>query len=131
MKANKLVKGCGPYEVRSISQDRQGIRLEVYPAFPEYNLSVKERNRFEIDQEWLDEPRWAMHRYKGDGGGPGIFTAMALATALENFLNQGYTAEQVKDWKDLNALALKKVRDREKKVMERAFDKMEREQKQS
>lgn len=112
MKASKFIKGCGPYDVHSFSQDRQGVRLVVYPAFPEHNLPEKERknNEAAYDEDWVKEPRWAMHRYKGDGGGPGIFTCMALATAFEEFLNQFYTAEQVEEWKSTNALALKKAR---------------------
>ena len=109
MKANKLIKGCGPYEVHSFSQDRNGVRLVIYPAFPEYNLPEKERkgNEAVYGEEWVKEPRWPLHRYKGDGGGPSIFTCMALATAFEEFLNQCYTPEQIEKWKNTNALALK------------------------
>ena len=116
MRANKLIRGCGPYEVHGFSQDRRGVRLEIYPAFPEYNLPEKERanNETAYGEEWVKEPRWAMHRYNGDGGGPGIFTCMALATAFEQFLNQFYTSKQVEIWKSTNALALKEANKRHK-----------------
>jgi len=79
MKQNKFVRKCGPYKVHSISQDGRGVRLEVFPAFPQYNISEKRQGEKDIDSSWAEEPRWAMHRYKGEGGGPSIFTAMALA----------------------------------------------------
>lgn len=81
MKANKFIKDCGPYEVHSISQAPGGVRLLICPAFPKYGQG------------------WAMSREKGDGGGPSIFTAIALAKELEAFLNQPYTPEQVAEWK--------------------------------
>lgn len=36
MKQSKFIRKSGPYEVLSISQDRHGVRLEIYPAFPQY-----------------------------------------------------------------------------------------------
>lgn len=125
MKHNKYIKKCGPYEVCSISQDGTGVRLEIYPAFPQYNLTEKERQEKGIDPEWVKEPRWAMHRYKGGGGGPGIFTAIALAHEFEEFLNQFYTEEQVQEWKNTNAEALKNVRKRQQKRFERSMAKLE------
>ena len=121
MKSNKFIKDSGPYEVHSISQDRHGVRLEIYPAFPEYNSEQRKG----VDQIWLDDPRWPIHRYKGEGGGPGIFTCMALATAFEEFLNQCYSPEQIKQWKDTNALALKDIRGKEQKRFERHMAKLE------
>jgi hypothetical protein len=116
MRTNKFIKKCGPYEVHSISQDMHGIRLEIYPAFPEYNLTDKERSHKETDAEWIKEPRWPIHRYKGNGGGPGIFTCIALAKELEEFLNQPYTPEQIREWKNTNAQALKNIRESKTKI---------------
>ena len=113
MKQNSFIKKSGPYEVHSISQDCHGVRLEVYPAFPEYNLT--EKRRANAPEEWQKEPRWVIHRYRGDGGGPGMFTALALAAAFEDFLNQVYTKEQVDQWKKDNAEALEKVRDKQQR----------------
>ena len=123
MKGNKYIKKCGPYEVRSISQDGHGVRLEVYPAFPQYNISVKRQSEKYIDQRWKDDPRWPIHRYAGYGGGPGIFTAIGLAEEFEIFLNQPYTDEQVDEWKKTNATALKKVRDKVNKAFEKTMNK--------
>jgi hypothetical protein len=121
MKADKFIKASGPYEVCSISQDGHGVRLEVYPAFPEYNSKQQKG----IDTIWLNDPRWPIHRYKGEGGGPGIFTCMALARAFEDFLNQCYTPEQVEQWKATNAEALKDVRAKEQKRFEKHMAKLE------
>jgi hypothetical protein len=99
MKQNKFIKECGPYKVHSISQDCHGVRLVIYPAFPQYNLIDRERAEEGIDESWVNEPRWALHRYKGDGGGPSIFTAIALANAFEEFLNQHYTENEIMAWK--------------------------------
>lgn len=110
MKQDKFIRKCGPYEVISVSQDMNGVRLLVFPAYPLYNLTEKEQDG--VDKSWIDQPEWALHRYKGEGGGPGIFTAIALAEAFEKFLNQPYTEQQVIDWKNLNAKALKKVRNK-------------------
>lgn len=109
MKSDKFIKASGPYEVCSISQDGHGVRLEVYPAFPDYNSKQQK----DVAQIWLDDPRWPIHRYKGEGGGPGIFTCIALAKAFEDFLNQCYSPEQIEQWKATNALALRKVREKE------------------
>ena len=126
MKANRFIKKCGPYEVHSISQGMDGVRLEIYPAFPEYNISEKRQQEKDTDPSWAKEPRWALHRYKGDGGGPGIFTAIALAKEFEEFLNQFYSEEQVEEWKKTNAEALKKVRDKAQKRFEKAMAKQEK-----
>lgn len=126
MKQNRYIKKCGPYEVHSISQDGRGIRLEIHPAFPQYNLPEKERPQKDIDSLWAKEPRWSIHRYKGEGGGPSIFTVMALAQEFETFLNQDYTEEEIATWKGTLDEALKKVRDADKRRMDKAFAKMER-----
>jgi len=127
LKINRSVKQAGPYEVVSISQDGQGVRLEVYPAFPEYNISEKRRQEKDIDPCWKKDPRWPINRYKGRGGGPGIFTAISLAQEFEKFLNQSYTPEQVDEWKKTNAEALKKVRDQAQKAFEKRMAKVEKE----
>lgn len=129
MKQNRFIKKCGPYEVHSISQDAQGVRLEIYPAFPQYNLTKKEQEGKYIDPSWAKEARWPIHRYKGEGGGPSIFTAIGLAKEFEEFLNQAYTEKEVKDWKATLGEALKKVRDGAKRRFEKAMAKMEKEQK--
>jgi len=121
MKADKFIKTSGPYEVCSISQDVHGVRLEVYPAFPEYNSKQQKG----VDTIWLDDPRWSIHRYKGEGGGPGIFTCIALARAFEDFLNQCYTPEQVEQWKATNAEALKDIRAKKQKRFEKHMAKLE------
>lgn len=127
MKRNRFIKKCGPYEVYSISQDGQGVRLVIHPAFPQYNITEKRQQEKDIDSSWAKERRWPIHRYKGEGGGPGIFTAITLAKEFEEFLNQPYTEEQVKEWKKTNAEALKKVRDRAQRSFEKAMAKVEKE----
>lgn len=109
MKQNRYVRKAGPFVVHSISQDGHGVRLVVYPAFPQYNLSDKKRQREDIDPSWQAEPRWAIHRLRGDGGGPGIFTAMGLAQEMQNFLNQPYSEAEVQEWKATLKEALAKV----------------------
>lgn len=126
MKTNKFIKRCGPYEVHSISQDMHGIRLVVYPAFPQYNISEKRRTEKDVDPSWTKEPRWSLHRYKGEGGGPSIFTTMALAREFEKFLNQPYSEDEVKEWKATLDKALKKVRLQETKRVEKVFAKAEK-----
>jgi hypothetical protein len=123
MKKNKFISECGPFEVHSISQDGEGIRLTIYPAFPKYNISAKRQLEKDIDPSWAAEPRWAMHRYKGEGGGPGVFTAIALAREMEAFLNQNYSAESVEEWKALNKKALEKVHNARQKKFEKAMKK--------
>jgi len=123
MKQNKFIRKCGPFEVHSISQDGYGVRLEIYPAFPRYNLHLGAKQRKGIDPSWAADPRWAIHRQKGDGGGPSIFTVIALANELEAFLNQPYTKSEVESWKDTLAEALKDVRMKAWKQMEKAFAK--------
>ena len=87
VKANKYIKECGPYKVNSISQDGQGVRLVIYPAFPEY------------------EDNWPISRVKGEGGGPSIYSALGLAREMEGFLNQPYDSELIKGWhQTLNSL---------------------------
>ncbi len=124
MKQSKFIRQCGPYEVHSYSQDGHGVRLEVFPAFPKYNLSDKDAA--DADPSSQTERRWAVHRLKGDGGGPGIFTAIALAAEFEAFLNQPYSEKEVKDWKKTLAVALKKVRERDQKRFDRAVARFEK-----
>lgn len=122
MKRNKYIKQCGPYKVYSISQDGRGPRLEVYPAFPQYNLSEKERQAKYVAPEWLKEPRWAIHRLKlGNGGGPSIFSVMGLAEEFEEFLNQKYSPEEVEAWKKTLAEATAEIRAKDQKSFERAM----------
>ena len=121
MKQSKFIRKCGPYTVTSISQDGAGVRLIVFPRFPQYDLTIKQAEKETTNPSWVADPRWPSHRYKGEGGGPGIFTAIALAKELEEFLNQPYTETQVTDWKELLAMALKKVNDRIKKRFEKAM----------
>ena len=129
MKQNRLIRNCGPYEVHSISQDGHGVRLEIFPAFPKYNLSPKEKEQAgkDIDPWWVKDPRWPIHRYSGRGGGPGIFTAIALAREFEEWLNQFYTEEEVTNWKTTLGEALKKVRDKAQRRFEKAMAKQEKE----
>ena len=126
MKSNKLIKQSGPYEVHSISQDGEGVRLVIYPAFPQYNLSEEGQKKKTTDPSWAKEPRWAIHRLKDEGGGPSIFTAMALAEAFEEFLNQSYSEGEVTAWKQTLDKALEKVRQRAKKRFEKVMAKLER-----
>ena len=100
MKQNRFIKKCGPYKVVSISQDGHGVRLNIYPAFPKYNLTEKEISKGHIDPSWAKEPRWPMHRYIREGGGPSIFTAIALAEEFEEFLNQHYSEAEIQEWKN-------------------------------
>ena len=123
MKQSKFIRKCGPYEVISISQDGRGVRLEIYPAFPQYNISPERQAEKDINPSWTKEPRWAIHRYKGEGGGPSIFTAIALAQEFEEWLNQFYTTEEVSNWKSTLATALKKVRDKIQKRFEKSIEK--------
>ena len=126
MKQSKFIRKCGPYEVHSISQDGRGVRLEIYPAFPQYNITAKRQSEKDIDRCWAEESRWAIHRASGEGGGPGIFTAIALAREFEEWLNQFYSQEEVKNWKATLAIALKKVRDKAQRQFDKAMAKLER-----
>ena len=126
MKSNKFIKKCGPYKVHSISQDDHGVRLEIFPAFSQYNLTPKEQAKGYIDESWAKDPRWAIHRLKCEGGGPSIFAAIALAEEFEEFLNQCYTEANVKEWKDTLAEALKMVTARSQKRFEKAMAKQEK-----
>jgi len=110
MKQSKFIRKCGPYEVYSISQDRHGVRLEIYPAYPQY-------------EEFSDGFSWAIHRQNGDGGGPSIFTAIALAKEFEEWLNQFYSEAKVNNWKTTLGRALKKVREKAQKRFEKAMEK--------
>lgn len=60
----------------------------------------------------------------GDGGGPGIFTAIALAKEFEAFLNQWYSEDQVKTWQDNLAKATEKINKQDQKKFERAMAKI-------
>jgi hypothetical protein len=79
----KSVKEAGPYYITSHSQGRGIVYFMVYPAFPEYNSK---------------EFQWAESRYKGSGGGPGIFSSIATARVLGEFLNSVYPASEVDGW---------------------------------
>ena len=125
MKQNKFIRQCGPYEVHSISQDGHGVRLEIFPAFPQYDITPKRQAEKDIAPSWAKEPRWALHRYKGEGGGPSIFTAMALAEEFERFLNQHYSEPVIENWKATLAIGLKEVRDKTQKQFEEAMRKIE------
>lgn len=127
MKQSKFIRKSGPYEVHSISQDGYGVRLEIFPAFPQYNLTEKQQKEQYIDPSWAKEPRWPIHRYKGEGGGPSIFTCIALAKEFEEFLNQPYSKEEVENWKATLGEALRKVRERAKRQFEKAMKKVEAE----
>lgn len=99
MKQSKFIRKCGPYKVRSISQDARGVRLEVFPAFPAYDKDFKPLNT-----------KWAINRFlKKQGGGPGIFTAISLAQEFEDFLNQPYSEAAVKEWEKTLSKALPDV----------------------
>lgn len=125
MKQSKFIRKSGPYEVHSISQDGHGVRLEIYPAFPQYDLTEKERAEKDIDPSWAKEPKWALHRFKGEGGGPSIFTAIALAQEFEIWLNQFYSEREVENWKSTLGIALKKVRDKAQRRFEKSMAKIE------
>lgn len=114
MKQSKFIRKCGPYKVHSISQDMHGVRLEVFPAFPEY------------DKDFSDGTKWAISRLKNQqGGGPSIFTAMALAREFEEFLNQPYPEAEVVEWKKTLDKALEKVKKQSQKRFEKAMAKLE------
>lgn len=84
----------------------------VYPAFPKY-------------EEFSDGVPWAIQRVKGEGGGPSIFTAIALATEMENFLNQPYDEDSITRWKSiLNSLfgILRKKQKHDRKVAKKLPD---------
>lgn len=83
MRQVKSVKQSGPFLVQSHSQGRGMVYFSIYPAFPEYDYP---------------DFKWAERRYKRDGGGPSIFTSIAVSRELEKFLNSVYTTAQVKDW---------------------------------
>ena len=83
MKQIKAVKNAGPYHVTSHSQGGGMVYFMVYPAFPKYD-----RQDFQ----------WAESRYNQNGGGPGIFTSIATADALAEFLNSVYQTEQTNGW---------------------------------
>mgnify|MGYP001582723880 CR=1 FL=1 len=106
MKQNRYIREAGPFVVLCISQDGHGVRMVVYPAFPGYNHTEGQQESSNLSPEWTAEPRWAIHRARGDGGGPGIFSAIALAKELEAFLNQPYPMQDVDDWKATLAEAL-------------------------
>ena len=84
MRRPKLVRQSGPYICHSISQDGQGVRIVIYPAFPHYN----DPGKFD----------WVESRYEDAGGGPSIFAALALAEEIGKFLNSPYDPEAVKLW---------------------------------
>ncbi|MDD3460981.1 MAG: hypothetical protein PHW28_06780 [Mesotoga sp.] len=122
MKRNKYVHKCGPFKVVSVSQSCSGIQMVVYPAFPKYNLSEKEQTNNDIDKSWRNDSRWAIHRLKlHEGGGPSIFSCIALAEELENFLNQQYTSKEITEWKATLEEALSDYNKKQTKAFERAM----------
>lgn len=129
MKQNKYIRRMGPFEVSSISQDAHGIRLVVYPAFPEYNISEKKIQegvaRNNIDSCWVEDPHWVIQRLKGNGGGPSIFTVMAMAEELEKFLNQPYSEAKVAEWKATLAKALEKITAADRRRFDKAMKRRE------
>ncbi len=122
MKANKYVKKCGPFVVTSISQDGYGVRLQVYPAFPDYDIKPDK----DCDPSWQKDGHWVAHRLKGEGGGPSIFNCIALAQAMEGFLNQCYSQEQVDDWKRRLEVAMAPINTKINKALERAMKRQAR-----
>lgn len=104
MKQNRLIKKCGPYKVSSMSQQRGGLRIVIYPALPEYG----------------DD--WAITREKGEGGGPSIFTCIALAMEFEKFLNQHYAEEAITEWKETLEKALEKYNKLLQKRLDKQFE---------
>lgn len=109
MKQDKLIREAGPYKVESITQGGEGVRLVVYPAFPEYEMPGE------------DHRPWAVSRQQGDGGGPSIITVIVVATALEKFLNQPYSEAEVANWKAILEEALKPLRAKQQKRFARAM----------
>ena len=104
MKQNKFIRDCGPFRVWSISQDMEGVRLEVYPAFPECGDMPQFDGSMHETGERIP---WAINRLRGEGGGPGIFTAIALARIFEEWLNQFYDEKEIKRWHRTLEKALK------------------------
>lgn len=110
MKTNRFVKKCGPYYVTSHSQGEGLVYARVYPAFPEYDVDESEKTQ-DIDDSWKKEPRWAVHRFHDEGGGPSIFGSMALGDELSKFLNSQYDGAAIKHWERTISKLLKE-RDR-------------------
>lgn len=125
MKQNKYIRKCGPYKVTSVSQDEAGIRMMIYPAFPQYNLTPKEQADPYISDVWRDEPRWPIHRYKREGGGPSIFSCIALAEEFETFLNQQYSPQEVTEWKDTLDEALADYNKKQTRKFDREIKRLE------
>ena len=81
MRRSRLLRGSGPYRVVSYSQNGDGqVYAVVHPAYPRYGSD------------------WAEARAQGQGGGPGIFTAMAFARDLQEFLNAPYAQAIAQAW---------------------------------
>jgi hypothetical protein len=108
MKRNDFIWASGPYKVSSMSQGGGGVRIVIYPAFPQYGGD------------------WAITRERAEGGGPNIFTCMALATAFEEFLNQSYPQQVVAEWKETLGRALEKHDKLTQKRLDKALGKAER-----
>lgn len=87
MKQNKTVRESGPYIVQSHSQGRGIVYFQVFPAFMEHD---------NIEEGYL----WAESRFNGDGGGPGMFTSIAVASALQGFLNSPYDRNDCQSWEN-------------------------------
>ncbi len=101
MKSNKFIKKCGPYYVTTHSQNAGLVYARLFPAFPQYDLSAKRITDNDVDPIWKADPHWARHRANGDGGGPSIFTSMALGDELKGFLNQSYDTQRVLEWENI------------------------------
>lgn len=84
MKQQKSIKKAGPFYVTSHSQGRGMVYFQIFPAFPEYDSQ----------ERW-----WAESRYSGQGGGPSIFTSIATARTLDEWLNSVYDLNSVLEWK--------------------------------
>ena len=81
MRRSHLLRVSGPYRVVSYSQNGDGqVFAVVHPAYPKYGSD------------------WAEQRAHGHGGGPGIFSSMAFARELQEFLNAPYVQATVKEW---------------------------------
>ena len=76
-----LIRASGPYHAQSFSQVSGGVRIILWPAYPYYGHD------------------WPETREAGQGGGPGMFTAVALASEIEAFLNAPYSQDVIEMWK--------------------------------
>ena len=77
-KHTKLIKDSGPYRVESMIGEFGGLR--VRPKHPDYG------------EDWQQDQK------DGHGGGPGLFTRMALAEDVQALLNSVFDPDEVKAW---------------------------------